>query len=138
MGTAEVALDSLTASDLAADSVGSSEIAAGAVGSSEVSDGSLTSSDIFTMKGTVTLDPGSILPQTCSNQQSAASSVLGIQVGDTAIVTPPSGINAALTVSATHQTAADRLTVRICNISSPGRQRPRGDLHLLHHPLESS
>ena len=46
VGSAEVAVDSLTAADLAADSVGASEIATGAVGTDEVAADSLTAADL--------------------------------------------------------------------------------------------
>ena len=136
MTAADLATDSVTSSEIATDAVGSAEIAADAVGSSElannsvgtgeVTDGSLTSSDIFTMKGTVSIDPGNINSQRCSTEQAAANAVPGIQVGDTAIVIPPATIDASVQVNPTIQTTANTLTVRFCNIAPGAVNDPAG------------
>jgi hypothetical protein len=72
------------------------------------------------MTGSASIDPSNISAQRCSVEQSAAGSAPGIQVGDKAIVFPPnSGLDPSVQVNPTIQTAADRLTVRFCNIA-PG------------------
>jgi hypothetical protein len=113
---AEIATDAVGAAEIATDAVGAAEIAAGAVGTSEVADGSLRIVDLAAVTGSVTIDPPNITSQDCSLAQSAAGSVPGIQVGDQVILNSPSTLDSKLSPSATIQTAADRLTIRLCNV----------------------
>ena len=126
--TDDIAADTITAADLAADSVAASELADNAVDNAamaddavraaEVQNGSLRAADIGVLSGSVAIDPPSVATSNCATAQSAANSVPGIQVGDHVIVTPPDTLSIRLVGTSVRQTAADRLTVRLCNIWS--------------------
>jgi hypothetical protein len=122
--SAKVAPDTLTAADIATDAVTAAEIATGAVGGSEIADGSLRASDIGVLNGTVTIDAPSIGSQSCITAQSLANSVPGIQVNDLVILNAPATMDDALSPSAVVQPAADRLTIRLCNVKGGSVDEP--------------
>jgi hypothetical protein len=109
-----VADGSIDANKLVPNAVTTGKIADGAVTTAKIATGAVSVSKLSGMSGSVSVDPGTVDPQSCVTR---AVDVTGMVIGDHPVLQSPADLEDGLTAQALAADTPDKMNVRICNVT---------------------